>query len=82
LLQKVSPSDAETEDENVVDLLQKVSLSVAETEDESAVDLLQKLMQKASPSDAETKEENTLIWNILWLCFSVVCMGYIAVYRS
>jgi hypothetical protein len=60
LLQKVSPSDAKTEDENVVDLLQKVSPSVAETEDESAVDLLQKLMQKASPFDAETKEENHL----------------------
>ncbi|PUZ65781.1 hypothetical protein GQ55_3G252100 [Panicum hallii var. hallii] len=69
--QKVLPSDAETEDENVVDLLQKVSPSDAETEYESVVDLLQKLRKKI-----------TLIWNIVWLCFSVVCMGYIAVYRS
>jgi hypothetical protein len=36
----VSPFDAETEDDNVVELLQKVSPSDAETEDDNVVELL------------------------------------------
>jgi hypothetical protein len=49
----VSPSDAETEDDNIVELLQKVSPFDVETEDDNVVELRQKML----PSHAEIKDE-------------------------
>jgi hypothetical protein len=74
----VSSSDDETEDDNIIELLQKVSPSDAETEDKMSSSsgkrchiLMLKLRMKRA-----------VIWSTIWACFSVVCMGYIAVYMS
>jgi hypothetical protein len=49
----VSSSDAETEDDNIIELLQKVSPSDAETEDKNVIEF----RQKVSHSHAEIKDE-------------------------